>query len=88
MLHATRTGVHHECVIPGVNGYLFDAGDIEALHCHLRTLLLAGSLVRTGMAAASLTMVKSKFLLDVTMRRIEGVLRTSLANHSSHTMNY
>ncbi len=84
----SRAGDHDQCVVPGVNGYLFDAGDVTALRCHLRTLLLAGGLARTRMGAASLTMVKSKFLLDITMRRIEDVLRAALDKQPAHAIDF
>ncbi|HLJ86186.1 MAG TPA: glycosyltransferase family 4 protein [Candidatus Angelobacter sp.] len=83
----SRTGGHEECVIPGSNGYLFDAGDLPTLRRHLHTLLSAGSRARTAMGAASLNVVRDKFLLDITMRKIENVLLRTLEARPSQAVN-
>lgn len=84
----SRTGVHEECVVPGVNGHLFNAGDVGELSRHLRSLLSAGGRARTEMGAASLDMVKRKFLLETTMRRIEAVLHSTPKQTPPVAMNF
>jgi glycosyltransferase involved in cell wall biosynthesis len=75
----TRTGIHEQCVDPGVNGCLFDAGDVPALREHLRHLILKGADRRRQMGAASLEIVRRRFLLDTLLPRIEAIFQAVIA---------
>jgi glycosyltransferase involved in cell wall biosynthesis len=67
----SRTGAHEQCVEPGINGYLFEPGDVIALREHLRTLLLSGAARREQMGKASLDIVGSQFTEETVMPQIE-----------------
>ena len=67
----SRTGANEQCVEPGVNGYLFDPGDVSALSEHLRTLLLGGAHKREQMGDASLHIVGSRFCAEKVMPLLE-----------------
>jgi glycosyltransferase involved in cell wall biosynthesis len=71
----TRTGVHEECVESGVNGYLFDFGDVTTLRKHLRKLLRAGAQQRQRMGAATLRIVRERFVFEHLMPRVEVMLQ-------------
>lgn len=71
----SRTGSHEQCVKPGVNGYLFEPGDVAGLREHLRQLLLAGAARREQMGKASLEIVGGQFTAEIVMPQIEAVFQ-------------
>ena len=75
----SRTGIHEECVEPGTNGYLFDAGDVAALRGHLRSLLSAGANRRREMGSASLEIAGGRFSEENVMPRIESVFQSAIS---------
>jgi glycosyltransferase involved in cell wall biosynthesis len=76
----SRTGINEECVAEGVNGCLFDAGDVIALREHLRSLLLAGARRREQMGKTTLEIVGQKFSAECVMPHIEGIYQDAIAN--------
>lgn len=72
---ASRTGIHEQCVDVGKNGYLFDAGDVPTLCAHLRALFEAGAEERRRMGAASIAVVRERFLLEGLLPRVEAIYR-------------
>lgn len=76
----SRTGINEQCVKEGINGYLFDAGDITALREHLRSLLLAGARRREEMGKATLEIVGQRFSAERIMPRIEAIYQDAIAN--------
>jgi glycosyltransferase involved in cell wall biosynthesis len=74
----SRTGAHEQCVEPGVNGYLFDAGDVAALRENLRALLLAGARKREQMGRASLEIVGGRFTAEIVMPQIEAAFQNAI----------
>ena len=73
----SKTGVHEECVEPGVNGYLFDPGDVTALGESMRSLLRAGARRREEMGAASMEIVGKRFSEENVMPGIESVFQAA-----------
>lgn len=69
---ATRTGAHELIVEEGVNGFLYEPGDIPAVAGHLRTILSDPSL-RDRMAQASLDRVRKRFVFETLMPRVEAI---------------
>jgi glycosyltransferase involved in cell wall biosynthesis len=76
----SRTGVNEQCVEEGINGYLFNAGDIAALREHLRTLLLAGARRRELMGKATLEIVGQRFRSERVMPMIEAIYQDGIEN--------
>jgi glycosyltransferase involved in cell wall biosynthesis len=83
-LALSRTGAHEQCVEPGVNGYLFDPGDVVALRESLRALLLAGAGKRELMGRASLEMMGRQFTAERVMPQIEAIFR-NIITHRAET---
>jgi glycosyltransferase involved in cell wall biosynthesis len=71
----SRTGSHEQCVEPGMNGYLFEPGDVAALREHLKALLLAGAEKRELMGKASLEIVGGQFTAETVLPQIEAVFQ-------------
>lgn len=84
----SRTGANEQCVEPGVNGYLFNPGDVTALSEHLRTLLVVGAHKREQMGNASLNIVGSRFCAEKVMPLLETVFLNAISNSKSGWMNY
>jgi len=78
----SRTGLNEQCVEQGINGYLFDAGDVDALRECLRSLLLAGPRVREQMGRASLEIVGQRFSAERIMPIIEGIYQNAVERQS------
>jgi glycosyltransferase involved in cell wall biosynthesis len=78
----SRTGIHEECVEEGVNGYLFDSGDVGALRESLRRLLKAGAKKREEMGAASIEIVGSRLSEESVMPRIETLFEAAMSSRS------
>ena len=76
----SRTGVNEQCVEEGINGYLFDAGDVTALREHLKSLLHAGARTREQMGAASLAIVGQRFSAERIMPIIETIYQNAIEN--------
>jgi glycosyltransferase involved in cell wall biosynthesis len=76
----SRTGANEQCVEPGINGYLFDAGDVTALRECLRSILLAGAKKREHMGRGSLDIVGQKFSAERVMPLIETIYQDAIAN--------
>ena len=76
----SRTGVNEQCVEEGINGYLFDAGDVTALRERLRSLLLAGGSRREQMGKVTLEIVGQRFSAERVMPLIEAVYQDAIAN--------
>lgn len=71
----SRTGSHEQCVQPGINGYLFEPGDVAGLREHLRALLLGGAAGREQMGRASLAIVGGQFTEEIVMPQLEAVFQ-------------
>ncbi len=78
----TRTGGTDELVEEGVNGFVFDWGDVDTLVSHLRRLATDRALVRR-MGAASRTRVASFSWDSVAKRYIEGFRQLERAQWST-----
>lgn len=76
----SRTGANEQCVEEGVNGYLFDAGDVAALRDYLKSLLRAGARTREQMGAASLEIVGQRFSAERIMPMIEAIYQNAIEN--------
>jgi glycosyltransferase involved in cell wall biosynthesis len=74
----SRAGINEQCVEEGINGYLFNAGDIVALREHLRTLLLAGARRREQMGKATLEIVGQRFTAERIMPMIEAIYQNAI----------
>ncbi|HEV3317484.1 MAG TPA: glycosyltransferase family 4 protein [Candidatus Angelobacter sp.] len=74
----SRTGANEQCVEPGVNGHLFDSGDVPALRESLRSLLSAGIARREQMGEASLGIVGRRFSAENVMPGIEAVFQAAI----------
>jgi glycosyltransferase involved in cell wall biosynthesis len=74
----SRTGVHEQCVEEGINGYLFNAGDVVALREHLRTLLLVGARRREQMGQATLEIVGQRYRTERVMPMIEAIYQDAI----------
>jgi glycosyltransferase involved in cell wall biosynthesis len=84
----SRTGANEQCVEQGVNGYLFDPGDVTALRESLRALLLAGARKREQMGRASLEIAGSRFSAETIMPQLEAVFRNAIdADRPSQSMS-
>jgi glycosyltransferase involved in cell wall biosynthesis len=80
----SRTGVHEQCVEEGINGYLFNAGDVVALREHLRTLLLMGARRREQMGKATLEIVGRRFRAERIMPTIEAIYQNATEMKDIH----
>jgi glycosyltransferase involved in cell wall biosynthesis len=69
----SRTGIHEELVAPGVNGDLFEPGDVAALRERLRHLLDIGAGRRREMGAASLRIARRCYVLERLLPRLEAM---------------
>ena len=76
----SRTGINEQCVEEGINGYLFDAGDVTTLRKHLRSLLLAGARRRKQMGKATLEIVGQRFSVERVMPMIETTYQDAIAS--------
>jgi glycosyltransferase involved in cell wall biosynthesis len=83
----SRTGANEQCVEEGVNGYLFNAGDVVALRKHLRTLLLAGARKREQMGQATLAIVGQRFRAERIMPIIEAIYQDVIDKRYSSPVN-
>ena len=87
-LALSRTGANEQCVEPGVNGYLFDPGDVTALRESLRALLLAGARKREQMGKASLEIAGLRFSAETIMPQLETVFKNAIdAGRQSQPMS-
>jgi glycosyltransferase involved in cell wall biosynthesis len=84
----SRTGANEQCVEPGVNGYLFDPGDVTELSERLRTLLLAGACKREQMGEASLHIIESRFSAETVMPLLESVFQNAINNSKPGRMSF
>ena len=75
----SRTGAHEQCVEPGVNGYLFEPGDVGALRENLKALLLAGAIRRQQMGKASLEVIGRQFTEETVMPQIEAAFQQAIS---------
>jgi len=82
----SRTGASEQSVEPGVNGHLFDSGDVPALRESLRSLLCAGSARREQMGAASLEIVGRRFSAENILPGIEAIFRAVISGQSLPAM--
>lgn len=78
----SRTGIHEECIEEGMNGYLFDSGDVGSLRKSLRLLLKAGAKKREEMGAASIEIVGSRLSEESVMPRIETLFEAAVSSRS------
>jgi glycosyltransferase involved in cell wall biosynthesis len=78
----SRTGASEESVEHGMNGYLFDPGDVTALRESLRKLLVGGKKRREEMGAASLKIVGERFSSERNLPRIEAIFQ-AVINHEA-----
>lgn len=76
----SRTGANEQCVDDGINGYLFDAGDVTTLRNHLRSLLGAGAAKREQMGRASLEILGQRFSAECIMPMIETLYQDAIAS--------
>jgi glycosyltransferase involved in cell wall biosynthesis len=76
----SRTGANEQCVEEGINGYLFEAGDVTTLREHLRSLLRAGARKREDMGKATLEIVGQRFNAESIMPRIEAIYQDAIAS--------
>lgn len=74
----SRTGASEQCVEQGVNGYLFDPGDILTLRESLKQLLLGGAGKREQMGNASLSIVGSRFSAENIMPQLEIIFQNAI----------
>ncbi len=74
----SRAGVNEQCIEEGINGYLFDPGDVAALREHLRSLLLAGAYRRAQMGKATLEIVGQRFRAERIMPMIEAIYQSAI----------
>jgi glycosyltransferase involved in cell wall biosynthesis len=74
----SRAGVNEQCVEEGINGYLFNAGDVVVLREHLRTLLLMSARRREQMGKATLEIVGQRFGADRVMPMIEAIYQDAI----------
>jgi glycosyltransferase involved in cell wall biosynthesis len=84
----SRTGANEQCVEPGVNGYLFDPGDVTALSERLRTLLVAGAHKRQLMGNESLHIVGSRFSAERVMPLLEIAFQDVINNSKPGQMSF
>jgi glycosyltransferase involved in cell wall biosynthesis len=84
----SRTGANEQCVEPGVNGYLFDPGDVAALSERLRMLLIAGAHNRELMGNESLHIVGSRFCAEKVMPLLETIFQDVINNSKSGRMSF
>jgi glycosyltransferase involved in cell wall biosynthesis len=84
----SRTGTNEQCVEPGVNGYLFDPGDVTALSEHLRTLLVGGAHKRQLMGNESLHIVGSRFCAEKVMPILEMAFQDVVNNSKPGRMSF
>jgi glycosyltransferase involved in cell wall biosynthesis len=76
----SRTGANEQCVEEGINGHLFDAGDVTTLRDHLRSLLRAGAAKREQMGKASLEILGQRFSAECIMPMIETLYQDAIAS--------
>jgi glycosyltransferase involved in cell wall biosynthesis len=69
----SRTGIHEELVEPGVNGELFEPGDVRALGDRLRRLIESGAPRRHEMGTASLRIARAGYVLERLLPRLEAM---------------
>ena len=70
----TRTGASAQTIDQGVNGYLYDAGDIAALTAGLEAVAGASPQHRQQMGARSLEIVRERFCFETLIARVEAIL--------------
>lgn len=76
----SRTGANEQCVEDGINGYIFDAGDVTTLRGHLKSLLSAGAAEREQMGRASLEILGQRFSAECIMPMIENLYQDAIAS--------
>lgn len=69
----SRTGAHGAGVEEGVNGHLFDSGDVDALTTHLRSVLQRTAEEREAMGDVSLRLIRERFRFATLMPRMEAI---------------
>lgn len=69
----SKTGAHSASIEEGVNGYLFDSGDVDALTEHLRNMLRRSADDRRAMGEASLRLIRERFRFATLMPRMEAI---------------
>jgi glycosyltransferase involved in cell wall biosynthesis len=74
----SRTGIHEECVVPDVNGHLFEPGDVPALRERLASMLTIGCERRREMGAASLRIARERYVLDRLLPRVEAIFQAAV----------
>jgi glycosyltransferase involved in cell wall biosynthesis len=74
----SRAGANEQCVQEGMNGFLFDPGDVTALRENLRSLLRAGARKREQMGRATLGIVGELFSAEKIMPRLEAIFLAAL----------
>jgi glycosyltransferase involved in cell wall biosynthesis len=74
----SRCGANEQCVKPGINGELFDPGDVTTLQKRLQSVLEAGAAGRKKMGAASLEIVGQRFRDENIMPGIERVYQSAI----------
>jgi glycosyltransferase involved in cell wall biosynthesis len=80
----SKTGVHEQCVEQGINGYLFEAGDVAALRESLRSVLLVGARAREEMGRASLEIVGGRFRAESVMPEVEMIFQNAINDSRRH----
>jgi glycosyltransferase involved in cell wall biosynthesis len=81
----SRTGANEQCVEQGVNGYLFDPGDVTTLRQSLKTLLLAGAEKREQMGRATLNIVGKRFSASTILPKLEAIFQNICKTHKHST---
>jgi glycosyltransferase involved in cell wall biosynthesis len=84
----SRTGANEQCVEPGVNGYIFDPGDVTELSARLRMLFQAGPRKREQMGKASLHIVGSRFSAEKVMPLVETIFQDAINNSQPGRMSF
>jgi len=74
----SRTGASERSVEQGINGYLYDPGDVPTLREHLRSLLRMGAAEREQMGRASLEITGERFGAEAIMPMIEGIYQDAI----------
>ncbi len=78
----SRTGAAAQCVMDGINGHLFHAGDLDALTAGLERLITIGPDARRAMGQASIDHIRKHFLFDTVMIQVEEILEAIRLNQA------
>ncbi|MCC7017980.1 MAG: glycosyltransferase family 4 protein, partial [Rhodospirillales bacterium] len=71
----SNTGAHSASVDPGVNGYLFESGDVRQLTEMLARIVAASPRQREDMGRHSLDLIRRRFRFTDLMPRVEAILQ-------------